>query len=294
MNATTTFIRYSEPTVRHDAALAYSQCMPESDYGYQNQPQPQYGSYYNNYSSTPQPPTPVQAPVAKSSSGKGLLFVAGLAVIGAAAFGGVMLLNSGDSQTTRTTATGTAAASDPTASTVVDLPSAVDIAAPAPAQNAQAPVVVNNPAPVHVSGPVSVPKTVTTPKSVTAPRSVTAPKGVTAPAQLAPAPVPAIASAPAVAPVPPSGPGVAIKTPFAEVGVPSKGGVSVKTPGLELGIPGQNGGDVVVAVPGAQTQTDTTKTDGTKTDGTNKEATTPADGGKAADDVTGNVIANMK
>jgi hypothetical protein len=288
MNATTNFIRYSEPTVRHDAALAYSQCMPESDYGYQNQPKPQYGSYYNDYSSMPQQPTPVQAPVAKSSSGKGLLFVAGLAVIGAAAFGGVMLLNSSDSQTTQTTATGTAAASDPTASTVVNLPSAVDIAAPAPAQNIQAPVIVNNPAPVHVSGPVSVPKTVTTPKSVTAP------KVVTAPAQLAPAPVPAIASAPAVAPVPPSGPGVAIKTPFAEVGVPSKGGVSVKTPGLELGVPGQNGGDVVVAVPGAPTQTGTTKTDGTKTDDTNKEATTPADGGKTADDVAGNVIANMK
>jgi hypothetical protein len=87
---------------------------------------------------------------------------------------------------------------------------------------------------------------------------------------------------------------VAIKTPFADVGVPGQGGVNVKTPGLELGVPGQHGGDVVVAVPGGQSQTGTTKTDGTKTEETKKEATTPANGGKPADDVAGNIIANAK
>jgi hypothetical protein len=268
MNATTNFIHCSEPTVRNNAALAYSQCMPESYYAY------------------PQQPVPVQVPVAKSASGKGLLFVAGLAVVGAAAFGGVMLLNSSDSQTTQTTAAGTAAASDPTGSTVVNLPSAIDIPALVPAQNAQAPAIVNNQTPVHVNGPVSVPKTITTPRTV-----------ATAPAkQLAPAPAvaPASAPAPVAAPTPGSGPGVAIKTPFAEVGVPGQGGVNVKTPGLELGVPGQNGGDVVVAVPGGQSQTGTTKPDGTKTEETKKEATTPADGGKPADDVAGNIIANAK
>jgi hypothetical protein len=265
MNATTNFIHCSEPTVRNNAALAYSQCMPESYYAY------------------PQQPVPVQVPAAKSSSGKGLLFVAGLAVVGAAAFGGVMLLNSSESQTTQTTAASTTAASDPTGSTVVNLPSAIDIPALVPAQNAQVPAIVSNQAPVHVNSPVSVPKTITTPKTVTTPNVVTAPAR-----QLAPAP------APAPAPAAGSGPGVAIKTPFAEVGVPGQGGVNVETPGLELGVPGQTGGDVVVAVPGGQSQTGTTKTDGTKTEETKKEATTPADGGKPADDVAGNIIANAK
>ena len=113
MNTTaTTFIRHSEPTVRSNASQAYSQCLPESDYGYSQQPnygyaqQPQKASYYNDYAPVPQQPMAVQAPVAKSSSGsKGLLFVAGLAVIGAAAFGGVMLLNSNDSQSTQTAST---------------------------------------------------------------------------------------------------------------------------------------------------------------------------------------------
>jgi hypothetical protein len=273
MNATTNFIHCSEPTVRNNAALAYSQCMPESYYAY------------------PQQPVPVQVPVAKSSSGKGLLFVAGLAVVGAAAFGGVMLLNSSDSQTTQTTAAGTAAASDPTGSAVVNLPSAIDIPALVPAQNAQVPAIVNNQAPVHVNSPVSVPKTITTLKTVTTPNVVTAPAKQLAPA---PAVAPASAPAPVAAPAPGSGPGVAIKTPFAEVGVPGQGGVNVKTPGLELGVPGQHGGDVVVAVPGGQSQTGTTKTDGTKTEETKKEATTPADGGKPADDVAGNIIANAK
>ena len=262
MNATTSFIRYTEPTVRNDAALAYSQCLPEADGAYS--PQPQYDPYFNQYASMPQQP----APAAKSTSaGKGLLLVAGLSVVGAAAFAGVMLLNSSDSQPARTTAASPAAASDTAGSAVVNLPSAVDIPAPAPAENAQVPVIVNNPAPVRVSGPVSSPKT------------VAAPRGAAAPA-LKPAPAPAAAPAPGPAP---TGPGVSIKAPGVEVGVPSQGGVSVKTPGVEVGVPGQNGGDVVVAVPGGQPPVGQTNTDETKKDDTKPAGgATPAEGTKPA------------
>ena len=98
MNTTaTTYIRYSEPTVRSNVSQAYSQCLPEPDYGYSQQPNASYNEY------APLPQQPMQAPVAKSSSsGKGLLLVAGLAVVGAAAFGGVMLVNSNDAQPTQT------------------------------------------------------------------------------------------------------------------------------------------------------------------------------------------------
>ena len=79
---TTTYLRCSEPTVRSHPSQAYSQCLPEPNHGYS--PQPQYGSYYD-YAPMPQQPMPVQAPVAKSSSSsKGLMFVAGFAVVGAA------------------------------------------------------------------------------------------------------------------------------------------------------------------------------------------------------------------
>src|SRR3954451_2972290 len=84
---TTTYIRYSEPTVRNNISQAYSQCLPETDYGYSQQPnygyspEPQSASYYDGYAPVPQQQIPVQAQVGQSSSGKGLLFVAGLAVI---------------------------------------------------------------------------------------------------------------------------------------------------------------------------------------------------------------------
>ena len=98
-NATTNFIRYSEPTMRSNASQAYSQCLPEPEpnYGYSPEPNYGYGSYYGEQA--PMPQQPVQAPVAQptsssSSASKGLLFVAGLAVVGAAAFGGVYLMNS--------------------------------------------------------------------------------------------------------------------------------------------------------------------------------------------------------
>jgi hypothetical protein len=316
MNTTaTTFIRYSEPTVRSNASQAYSQCLPESDYGYSQQPnygysqQPQNASYHNDYAPMPQQPMAVQAPVAKSSStGKGLLFVAGLAVVGAAAFGGVMLLNSNGSQSTQTASTSAASATDPAGSTVVNLPSTIDIPALAPAQNAPAPVIVNNQAPVRVNGPsVSRPIVAPAPKLATAP----APKLATAPApKLATAPAPALAPAPAPVPAPapaaiPAGPGVTVKAPGIEVGVPSQGGVSIKTPGVEVGVPGQGGqGGVVVAVPGGQTpvekKADEPKKEETKTDETKKEDTAPAQGTPPADgttkvaDTDANIVANMK
>ena len=262
--ATTTYIRSSEQTMRSQASRAYSQCLPEPNYGYRPgpnygySPEPNYG-YYNEQVQMPQQPMPVQAPGARSSSaGKGLLFVAGLAVVGAASFAGVMLLNSSDSQPTETAATSSPGVSDPAGSTIVNLPSAVDIPSLAPAQNAPAPVIVNNPAPIRVSGgPVSAPRSVATPKPITAPKPIAAP-------------------APAPAPAPKPGPGVNIKAPGVEVGVPSQGGVSVKTPGVEVGVPGQNGGDVVVAVPGTQAPA---KTGGTTPPPAGGGATNPPAGG---------------
>jgi outer membrane biosynthesis protein TonB len=264
MNTTaTTYIRYSEPTVRSNVSQAYSQCLPEPDYGYSQQPN---ASYYNAYA--PMPQQPMQAPVAKSSSsGKGLLWVAGLAVVGAAAFGGVMLLNSNDAQSTQTAST-TTPATDTTESTIVNLPSAVDIPALAPAQNAPAPVIVNNSTPVRVNGPAFAPKPVTVPTPKPA---------------VAPGPPPAPAPAPAPAPKP--GPGVSVEAPGVEVGVPSQGGVSVKTSGVEVGVPGQNGGDVVVAVPGPQTGGGTTTPStggGTTTPSTGGGTTTPSTGGEGS------------
>jgi len=237
---TTTYIHYAEPTMRSNAAQAYSECLHEPNYGYAPQPNYVYGSYYNEQAPMPQQPMPVQAPVAQSSSaGKGLLFVAGLAVVGAAAFGGVYLMNSTNSEPTAATA----AAPSVEPSTVVNLPKTVNVpSAPAPSGLASVPMIVNNPAPVRVSGPAfSAQKPVAVPKPVIAP----APAAAAAPA---PAPNPASVAAPA------PGPGVSVKAPGVEVGVPSQGGVSVKTPGVDVGVPGQGGGDVVVAVPGGDSK----------------------------------------
>lgn len=106
-----------------------------------------YG-YFNGYAPMPQQqpmpmqPMPVQAPVAPSAAaGKGLLMVAGLAVVGAAAFGGVMLMNS-SSQPEPT------AASAP--STVVNLPSTIEIPSLTPQSDPASSVIVNNPGPVRV------------------------------------------------------------------------------------------------------------------------------------------------
>ena len=57
-NATTNFIRYSEPTVRSSASQAYSQCVPEPNYGYV--PEPSYHQYYGEQAPMPQQPMPVQ------------------------------------------------------------------------------------------------------------------------------------------------------------------------------------------------------------------------------------------
>ena len=66
---------------------------------YTTYPQPQnYGPQYNGYGYAPMPAQPMPmaaAPVAASSSSNmGLMMIAGLAVVGAAAFGGVYLMNS--------------------------------------------------------------------------------------------------------------------------------------------------------------------------------------------------------
>src|SRR3954471_22002498 len=268
---TTTYIRYSEPTVRNNISQAYSQCLPEPDYGYSQQPnygyspEPQNASYYGDYAPVPQQPIPVQVPVAQSSSGsKGLLFVAGLAVIGAAAFGGVLLMNSNDARKTETASTSAASATDPAGTPVVNLPSAIDIPALAPAQAAPAPVIVNNQAPVvRVNGP-----------TVSKPLVAPAPKPASAPApKLAPAPAAVPAPAPAPVPAPAPGPnGVTINAPGVEVGANGQGGVAVKTPGVQVGVPGQGqGGNVEIGLGGGQTPVEKQET---KTEETKKEATT--------------------
>jgi hypothetical protein len=294
--ATTTYIRFSEPTVRADAVQAYSQCMPEPNYGYPQQ-QVDYG-YYNQ-----QAPMPVQAPVAKSSSaGKGLLLVAGLAVIGAAAFGGVYLLNSSDSQPApASAASSTAPVADAAGSTTVNSPSQITI--PAPAQNAQTPVIVNNPAPVHVNTPSIVSKPSFAPAP--APKKVNGSAQTQAPAQaFAPAQIAAPAPAPAPAPVPaPAGQGVNVKAPFVEVGVPGggqPGDFSVKAPGVEVG---QGSDGFVLDVLGSQssqggkkeaTTTDEGKTGGNATDGTNGGANGGNNGGADAGNDTKDAGANTE
>ena len=98
---------------------------------------------------------PMQAaPVAQSSSAsKGLLMVAGLAVVGAAAFGGVFLMNS-SSQPEQTAAS--------TPSTVFNIPSEINIPGLNTNSDPASPVVVNNPAPIRVFTP-------STPRSNSAP-----------------------------------------------------------------------------------------------------------------------------
>ena len=67
-------------------------------------PQPQnYGPQHTGYGYAPMPqqPMPMAAPVAASSSANtGLLMIAGLAVVGAAAFGGVYLMNTSHAEPT--------------------------------------------------------------------------------------------------------------------------------------------------------------------------------------------------
>ena len=131
-----------------------------------------YAPQYNGYQGyAPMPQQPIAAPVAPSSSANmGLLVVAGLAVVGAAAFGGVYLMNSShEAQPT--------AASAP--STVVNLPSTIEIPSLTPNSDPASPVIVNNPAPVRVFTP-------------SAPRS-----------NNAPAPAPVVAQAPVSAPTGP-------------------------------------------------------------------------------------------
>jgi hypothetical protein len=268
----TTFVRYAEPTLRSNVSQAYSQCSPEPSYSYSPEPDYGYGSYYGQPAPMQQQPAPVQAPVAQSSSAlKPLLVVAGLAVVGAAAFGGIYLMNSSDSQPqpAPTAATSAAPAQAPT----VNLPQ-IQLAAPAQNGPASVPVIVNNPAPVvRVSGPAVAPR------SIAAQSPASAPQQIAAPAQaLAPAPAPAPAPDPASAQ--PNGPGVSIQTPLAGVNVGNQGGVKVNTPGVSVGVPGKDGGDVKVSV-GSNTGDDKTAT--TATDGTTNGNTTANAGEKGGE-----------
>jgi hypothetical protein len=115
---------------------------------YNTYPQPHnYGPQHDGYGYAPmqQPMHQMQqmpmqaAPVAQSAAAsKGLLMVAGLAVVGAAAFGGVFLMNS-SSQPEQT------AASAP--STVFNIPSEINIPGLNTNSDPASPVVVNKPAP---------------------------------------------------------------------------------------------------------------------------------------------------
>jgi len=105
-----------------------------------------YAPQYNGYAPMQQPmqPMAMAAPAAQASSANmGLLAIAGLAIVGAATFGGVYLMNSShDVQPAATTAAAP--------STVVNLPSTIQIPGLTPNNDPASPVVVNNPAPLRV------------------------------------------------------------------------------------------------------------------------------------------------
>ena len=191
-------------------------------------------SYYNEYA--PMPQQPMQAPVAKSSSsGKGLLLVAGLAVVGAAAFGGVILLNSNDAQPTSGIHQHPRPPLPPGPRSSI-CPRRLTFRRLRPRRTLRLPYRQQ-----PDSGSREWPRVRAEVRSPCLPRS------------RCPRPAPRLPLHRHPPPHRTPGPGVSVKTPFAEVGVPGQGGVSVKTPGVEVGVPGQNGGDVVVAVPGPQT-----------------------------------------
>ncbi len=103
-----------------------------------------YAPQYNGYVPVQQPMQPMQpmavaAPAAQASTAiMGLLLVAGVAVVGAAAFGGFYLMNSsGQPEPT--------AASAP--STVVNLPSTIEIPSLTSNSDPASPVIVTNPGP---------------------------------------------------------------------------------------------------------------------------------------------------
>ena len=146
---------------------------------YNTYPQNQnFGPQHNGYGYAPmQQPMPMQdadgrAGRAVLAAGKGLLMVAGLAVVGAAAFGGVYLMNSSEAEPT--------AASTP--STVFNIPSEINIPSLTTEQqdDPASPVIVNNPAPsVRVFTP-SAPRTVNAPVQSQAPAPSQTPAPVAA------------------------------------------------------------------------------------------------------------------
>ncbi|MGZ6779881.1 MAG: hypothetical protein ACXVGO_12890 [Mycobacterium sp.] len=130
---------------------------------------PQYNGYHG-YAPMQQQmqPMAVAAPAAQSSpANMGLMMIAGLAVVGAAAFGGVYLMNS--SHDTQPAATAAAVPS-----TVVNLPSEINVPGLTTQNDPASPVIVNNPGPVRVFTP-------------SAPRSVSAPAVAPDPAKTDPA-----------------------------------------------------------------------------------------------------------
>src|SRR6478672_11644566 len=152
---------------------------------YNTYPQNQnFGPQHNGYGYAPmQQPMPMQAPMAapaaSSSTNSGLLMIAGLAVVGAAAFGGVYLMNSSEAEPT--------AASTP--STVFNIPSEINIPSLTTEQqdDPASPVIVNNPAPsVRVFTP-SAPRTVNAPVQSQSPAQSQTPANTTKPADTKPA-----------------------------------------------------------------------------------------------------------
>jgi outer membrane biosynthesis protein TonB len=132
----------------------YNTYPQHQNYGPQHHSVQGYG-----YAPMQQPMPMQQMPVAQpAAASKGLLMVAGLAVAGAAAFGGVYLMNSSSAEQT--------AASQP--STVFNIPSEISIptlTTDSGNDPATSPVIVNNPAPVRVFTP-SAPQSVGSPAPV--------------------------------------------------------------------------------------------------------------------------------
>ena len=150
---------------------------------YTTYPQNQnFGPQHNGYGYAPMPQQPMPMPVtapASSSTNSGLLMIAGLAVVGAAAFGGVYLMNSSEAEPT--------AASTP--STVFNIPSEINIPSLTTEQqdDPASPVIVNNPAPsVRVFTP-SAPRTVNAPVQSQSPAQSQTPANTTKPADTKPA-----------------------------------------------------------------------------------------------------------
>src|SRR5689334_16590901 len=129
---------------------------------YNTYPQPQnYGPQHNGYAPMPMQqmqPMPMAAPVAQSAAaGKGMLMMAGIGVVGAAAFGSAYMMTS-TNQPEQT------AASQP--STVFTIPSEINIPGLNTNSNPASPVIVNSPASVRVATPSAPRSNISSPAPV--------------------------------------------------------------------------------------------------------------------------------